>query len=202
MRGKYPNGFPLVEIIMAHCPASIIHFRQPNVPPLVQGQLSYVIFFVTGNPGLVEYYRTFLSHLYALLSASSSPSFRRTKYQVFGRSLSGFELDGDGSRSGCGLPHGLQKQIDVTERELGKLVVTETATSGQPPRVILVGHSVGAYILLEILRRHRERLLENPKDDAADCMRIVGGICLFPTVTHIAKSKSGRKCSVGYTPSF
>jgi pimeloyl-ACP methyl ester carboxylesterase len=75
--------------------------------------------------------------------------------------------------------------------------MTETATSGQPPRVIIVGHSVGAYILLEILRRHRERLLGNPKDDAADGMRIEGGICLFPTVTHIAKSKSGRKFSVG-----
>src|SRR6266702_7532734 len=177
MRGKY-------EIIMTHCPAFIIHFRQPHVSPLVQGQLSYMVFFVTGNPGLIEYYRTFLSHLFALLSTSSSPSFRRTEYQVFGRSLSGFELDGDGLRSGCELPHGLQKQIDVTERELGKLVMTETATSGQPPRIILVGHSVGAYILLEILRRHREMLLANPKDDAVDCMRIVGGICLFPTVTH------------------
>jgi pimeloyl-ACP methyl ester carboxylesterase len=95
-----------------------------------------------------------------------------------------------------------KKQIDVTERELRKLVITETATSGQPPRVIIVGHSVGAYILLEILRRHRERLLGNPKDDAADGMRIEGGIYLFPTVTHIAKSKSGRKFSVGYTLHF
>ncbi|KZF19146.1 hypothetical protein L228DRAFT_251239 [Xylona heveae TC161] len=57
--------------------------------------------------------------------------------------------------------------------------------SKSPLKVILVGHSVGSYILLEILRRHKAA---QPAG-----IDIVGGILLFPTVTHIAKSPSGVK---------
>lgn len=54
-------------------------------------------------------------------------------------------------------------------------------------RVILMGHSVGSYMLLEIIRRVRAKGEE---------IRIVGGICLFPTVLDIAKSESGKIASV------
>src|SRR5205807_2345433 len=58
-------------------------------------------------------------------------------------------------------------------------------------RVILIGHSVGAYILLEVIRRLRENV-----EREEEGVQVIGGICLFPTVTHIAKSPSGRKSSV------
>ncbi|KAL4900186.1 hypothetical protein BDW74DRAFT_102804 [Aspergillus multicolor] len=62
------------------------------------------------------------------------------------------------------------------------------------PKVILVGHSVGTYMAMEILRRHRERRASGSSgnDEEAD-FDIVGGIMLFPTVLDIAKSPSGQK---------
>lgn len=58
------------------------------------------------------------------------------------------------------------------------------------PKVILMGHSVGAYILLEIIRR-----VKMP-GNANHGLDIVGGVLLFPTVTHIIKSPSGRRFGV------
>lgn len=61
------------------------------------------------------------------------------------------------------------------------------------PRVILVGHSVGAYIGLEILRRWREK---GKKGEREVRMRIMGYVGLWPTVTWIGRSPSGRKLGV------
>lgn len=71
-------------------------------------------------------------------------------------------------------------------------------------KVILIGHSVGAYIAMEILRRHRECIKQ--KGASADTggpgigasVNIVGGILLFPTVVDIAQSSSGRKLTVRF----
>ncbi|KAL8951767.1 MAG: hypothetical protein Q9222_002288 [Ikaeria aurantiellina] len=53
-----------------------------------------------------------------------------------------------------------------------------------------MGHSVGAYILLEIIRNHRKRIEDGAKD-----FDLIGGILLFPTITHIARSPSGTVAS-------
>jgi alpha-beta hydrolase superfamily lysophospholipase len=59
-------------------------------------------------------------------------------------------------------------------------------------RVILVGHSVGAYISLEIIRRLRAQGMAG--DDFEK--RVVGAVGLFPTVVDIARSESGMKAAV------
>lgn len=67
------------------------------------------------------------------------------------------------------------------------------------PKVILIGHSVGSYIAMEVLRRHREKekLKEQSKTESGSVsFDIIGGIMLFPTVVDIAKSASGRKLTV------
>ncbi|EEH37271.2 hypothetical protein PAAG_07827 [Paracoccidioides lutzii Pb01] len=63
---------------------------------------------------------------------------------------------------------------------------------GRAVKVILIGHSVGAYISMEILRRHTETKKTTPigNDGAMD---IIGVILLFPTIVDIAKSSAGRK---------
>lgn len=74
---------------------------------------------------------------------------------------------------------------------------------GRGVKLILIGHSVGAYIAMEVLRRHRENI-EQKKTSAAgeggsgSTMDIIGGILLFPTVIDIAKSSSGRKFTVRF----
>ena len=157
-------------------------------PPHDRDDARYLIFFITGNPGLIGYYEDFLSSLSALLT-SGPASFR-----IVGHSLAGFELAGSPlASSQHGLRHGppytLDEQITYIEACLDEAIETsaETQYGGdhqrRPCKVIFVGHSVGSYMLLEILRR-RQRA-------AQEAAPIIGGILLFPTVTHIAKSPSG-----------
>ncbi|KAF2680598.1 hypothetical protein K458DRAFT_311304 [Lentithecium fluviatile CBS 122367] len=165
---------------------STIHLSPPNPTTTTNPtQPAYILYFITGNPGLIEYYRIFLTHLYGLLF-QESPS---ANSHIFGRSLSGFETTppSPSPKPEPTPPFGLRDQIMHSEAVLEALVTQVQKDSGaRDIRVILIGHSVGAYILLEVLRRQREK---------SNGVRIIGGICLFPTITHIAKSPSGRKSS-------
>ena len=152
-------------------------------------QSSCLVYFITGNPGLIGYYEPFLSTLASLLSDSA------VGYEISGTSLAGFEAlssDQDSTSSELGPPpYSLRQQIEITERRIAALARrhAQSVSGGGLPPVILIGHSVGAYILLQVLRRHCQR---EPRH-----LRIIGGILLFPTVTHIAKSPSGVRLTVG-----
>lgn len=153
----------------------------------------YLVFFITGNPGLVEYYRTFLTHLYALLSSSASLQDAGAEVHIYGRSLGGYEVNGDygdvvHNEAPRGLePLGLKAQTDFVREHLAKVVkdLGRDQDESSDWRVILVGHSVGTYIMLEIIERLKRA---GPN--------IVGGVCLMPTVVDIAKSSSGTKVNV------
>src|SRR4051794_16170739 len=98
-----------------------------------------------------------------------------TYYSVHGHSLSGFHKNcsSSGSRDeGCGggrggLPVGLEAQISHIEGVLCKTVgdvggrrddVSGGDARSVAVKVILVGHSMGGYILLELIRRrHKAR---------------------------------------------
>ncbi|KAL3469262.1 hypothetical protein BJX99DRAFT_268439 [Aspergillus californicus] len=161
-------------------------------------------------------------------SASDRKSGVKSRYHIFGHSLAGFELDGLNatSKSGFsgggkqvhqeGYPYSLEDQICYVQRKLqahmsslraeyptpGELDRSDsTSKSRLParPKVILIGHSVGAYIAMEVLRRHRENQQQYTKAGskaAADGFEITGGIMLFPTVMDIAKSPSGQKLTL------
>ncbi|EKG16170.1 hypothetical protein MPH_06607 [Macrophomina phaseolina MS6] len=233
----------------------------------------WLIYFVTGNPGLIAYYDLFLSHLHFLLGAHPTLA-PGNAFEVFGRSLSGFEGRGAGVEGGvwpAGVrarkrqdggatgeaemgtgkpPFGLVEQIDGVEWALWDHVKgmgevderggartggggSDGGDDGDEPRIIVIGHSVGAYMALEVVKRWRESLKRKKRaaavavqqqqkpvaanvgekraesgdvaappsaspadavfDDDRDGGRIVGAVCLFPTVTHIAKSSSGLK---------
>lgn len=192
-----------------------IHLKDTNTPPNAR---TYIIFFITGNPGLISYYTTFLHHLYSLLSTSNRS--KNFTFQVYGASLSGFDVHGKerGSVPGKSPPYGLLHQIEGVSNALQALVAKERKGSGQDeaPRVVLIGHSVsltasystgnpritglkltgvaaqvGAFILLELIRRER-----GPQLQREPGLNIVGGVCLTPTVVDIARSSSGRVASV------
>ena len=165
-----------------------IHLHPPNSSSTRVASRTYLIYFVTGNPGLIEYYRLFLSHLYALLSITKSPSV--IEFQVYGRSLSGFEVGAASPSTGLKgpPPYTLEQQIVESERCLLELVKGLKQQGKQDVQVILMGHSVGSYILLEIVRR--------VKAHEGSRANIAGGICLFPTVVDIARSESGLVATV------
>ncbi|ORY17625.1 hypothetical protein BCR34DRAFT_446546, partial [Clohesyomyces aquaticus] len=178
--------------------SSIIHLHDPNSPTKPETH-TYLIYFITGNPGLIEYYRTFLTHLYGLLYPCHN-------IQVFGRNLSGFETNSSpsikpsenftshtlhlGEKEGAP-PYGLEEQIRHCQLALEDLVAG-LRTPAEDVRVILIGHSVGSYILLELIRRLRLQTATS-QDNPSTEIRVAGGICLFPTVAHIAQSSSGKK---------
>jgi pimeloyl-ACP methyl ester carboxylesterase len=142
------------------------------------------------------------------------PPFRYDHPQVYihGKSLAGFEIQTSVKTSEGGKLYGLREQIEFVEKELENCVnrwqdlvsessVDEPETENKRAvctNVILIGHSVGSYIAMEILRRHRERR-KKPSGDVnqpGHRIDIVGGVLLFPTVVDIAKSPSGKILTV------
>ncbi|KAE8148583.1 hypothetical protein BDV25DRAFT_141637 [Aspergillus avenaceus] len=159
------------------------------------------IYMISGNPGLIGYYHTFLSLLSQKLNPAPQKQAQQPAFQVYGHSLGGFELTKPPAKQ-----YDLEEQIHYVQNNLEEFLTNQLAstraqsadTSSAPvpteptrPKVILIGHSVGSYIAMEILRRHRERN-SNASLPSAD-FDIIGGIMLFPTVVDIAKSPSGQK---------
>lgn len=154
-------------------------------PPSDQDIDQYLIFLITGNPGFINYYKDFFNTLHTLLQMSTASSNKT--YHLVGRSLAGFE-DDDNPVSDP--PYSLEQEIVIIRNFLSKQRIPGGFQKDQHYKgVILIGHSVGSYILLELLRQ--SKLV----DDYCSNVNIVAGICLFPTVTHIAKSPSGLKIS-------
>lgn len=134
------------------------------------------------------------------MSGAAGSKFPTSEFRVYGASLGGFEVDDGTPTKGEGeevrkTPYGLREQIEFVERSLWDAVKGSSRSQGNTkPKLILMGHSVGAYIAMELLRRHRER----EANVGLDQMDIIGGVLLFPTVVDIAKSPSGMKAAVRY----
>jgi pimeloyl-ACP methyl ester carboxylesterase len=144
---------------------------------------NHLIFFVPGNPGLISYYDAFLRTLHQLLSEKKSEA---DVFHIHGQSLNGFEENSTPSQA-TGLPYSLEEQIESRLQCLkDRSIVSGGPRQGQAyDSIILVGHSVGSYIVLEMLQRLRQ----------TPSLNVKAGILLFPTVTHIAQSPSGVKLS-------
>lgn len=154
-----------------------------------------LIYFITGNPGLISYYGAFLRTLHQLLSKGQHTSSNSSDLiHIYGRNLAGFEdneghIDPFASQGYLSTPYSLEDQIQVTLSSLQERKIQAGPRAGQAyDRVIIVGHSVGSYILLELLQRLRT--------SSQSVLNIKAGILLFPTITHIAKSPSGSKISL------
>ncbi|KAK5681310.1 hypothetical protein LTS10_007072 [Elasticomyces elasticus] len=140
-----------------------------------------LVYFITGNPGLIDYYEITLKRLFDTLRAKHGD----TDLYVYGSSLPGFVIDQLISSSP---PYDLAQQI---EHHTSQLLMMASKLSqernGAIVPIVLVGHSIGAYMCLEIISRWQAKSAESCAP-----MEIVGGICLFPTVVDIAKSPTGR----------
>ncbi|KAK4209169.1 lipid droplet-associated hydrolase [Rhypophila decipiens] len=164
------------------------------------------------------------------LYAQNLLGFDDSDHQVpFGTRIPGSENgDGNGQKQES-LPFSLEDQICGVWDSLGEIVKSgledagtaggvEPETNGdedngerqtKPKRyyydqVILMGHSVGAYIGMEIFHRHHHQLLalshqqtdpdpdpENHQKEVKFPFNLLAGIMLFPTIWDIAKSPNG-----------
>jgi alpha-beta hydrolase superfamily lysophospholipase len=82
-------------------------------------------------------------------------------------------------------PYTLEEQISLILSAVERQYVPFKPPNRTPyTTVTLVGHSVGSYILLEVVQRLRR---------SSSPIIITAGILLFPTITHIAQSPNGTK---------
>lgn len=199
-----------------------------------------VLFFIPGNPGLIEYYFPFLKLLVRDSKnwVENSQGEREDRHIVIaGASLGGFESSVSESTAPASptstsvtddftetTPDGgkiedllslyplsfprkhtgtntLRDQIDVTYARITTLIErllqknqNTRSTPFETVQVILAGHSVGAYIALEVVRRHHEVVhSENsPSRSSSAAWSVPATLLLTPTIMNIAHSPSGR----------
>ena len=171
------------------------------------------VFFISGNPGLISYYHPFLSLLARHLAENGEIAGQETpSFRIYGCSLGGFEVSEpsvagstfksdtkDNTGDGNSL-YDLEEQICFVQGKLNEVMRSVSSSTEKKQKVILIGHSVGTYMAMEILQRHREATAESSQSDVKvrglPDFDITGGVMLFPTVMDIAASPSGQKLTV------
>ncbi|CAM1502702.1 Fc.00g074780.m01.CDS01 [Cosmosporella sp. VM-42] len=143
-----------------------------------------LIYFICGNPGLIHYYTDFFHCLRGLLQDSEGG----TAYDIYGRNLLGFSDDDHEPFGKNNEPWDLEGQIEGIYADVAARRVQVDDEKEKPyDFVILMGHSVGAYISVEICHRHMKSPERQPH------LNLQYGFLLFPTLTHIAQSPSGTR---------
>ncbi|XP_057715329.1 lipid droplet-associated hydrolase isoform X2 [Corythoichthys intestinalis] len=129
-----------------------------------------LVLIIPGNPGVVGFYRTFIQSLYTIFGC---------QYPVWAVSHAGhcmppasMDMVEDDSSTAELDTFGLNGQIEHKLAFLRKHVPKKTS-------LILVGHSIGCYIILEIMRR-------DPN------LKILKGVMLFPTIERMALTPQGK----------
>jgi hypothetical protein len=165
-----------------------------------------LVYFVTGNPGLISYYSDFVKTVQSNLSKLSVPQksnlYQDSNIIFHGASLDGFEVTRPSDpdlKFPLSLPQQISRVKKNVERKVAELFSAQgkSAEDNEPMPVVLMGHSVGAYILLEVIAQWQADQQDGKSKDSI--WRPVAGINLFPTVTEIAKSEKGRQLSVCVT---
>ncbi|KAM3418186.1 hypothetical protein BST61_g6389 [Cercospora zeina] len=151
-----------------------------------------LIYFIPGNPGLVEYYRRYLSQLQKLLQE------RPEEIIIHGSSHDGFEFHPPTKRINAGPPpFTLQQEIHCVRDKLSLKARVLSNNGTHPLDVILIGHSVGAYILLETISwwQNQHQHPTPSRSQSQSFHTILSGISLFPTIVDIAQSSKGQTLS-------
>lgn len=146
-----------------------------------------LIYLICGNPGLIAFYADFLEYLRVLLD--QKPLLQNAAYDIFGRNLLGFSDEEHAPFDRQNPPYDLEREVQGIYND----IVARAATPvGQEPydSVILMGHSVGAYIAVEVFHRHMKSRQDSP------LLNLSQGFLLFPTLSHLAQSRSGQKLSL------
>ncbi|KAK4100203.1 hypothetical protein N658DRAFT_428335 [Parathielavia hyrcaniae] len=169
-----------------------------------------LIYLIPGNPGLIGYYEPFMKTLRQLLDETEEKELCRHTFHIYGRNLLGFS-DGDhqpafGTTTSSPAiktePFTLEDQIRSCYDQV-QHISTSTLSPGRSfSSVILIGHSVGSYIALELFHRAAAATTTTQPHDTHDTSPIIPekqpvplhfAILLFPTISHIARSRSGQR---------
>ncbi|KKY39579.1 hypothetical protein UCDDA912_g00468 [Diaporthe ampelina] len=170
--------------------ATELSFPSPHVGQDGANTRESLVYFLTGNPGLIAYYEPFLRHLRGHLDAIEARRKHKVAFHIYGRNLVGFD-DADHDRpfnTGDNPPHNVEHQLQSCAKHLAaaNAIPAGRPRAGEPfDDVVLVGHSLGTYLALELFHRH----MHDPS--AIPGLRLRSGVLLFATVAHLAKSPRG-----------
>ncbi|KAM9466538.1 lipid droplet-associated hydrolase [Clarias gariepinus] len=125
---------------------------------------------IPGNPGVVGFYKSFMWTLYQAF---------KQRYPVWAVSHAGhcappdtMDMVQDASKAESEDVFGLNGQI---EHKLGFLLEHVPRDT----HLVLIGHSIGCYIILEMMKRDPE-------------LKVVKSVLLFPTIERMASSPQGK----------
>lgn len=145
-----------------------------------------LLFMISGNPGLIDYYEPFLATLRDRLG--SSPAAQAARFHIYGQDLQGFDDNDHVPFNAQNPPRNVEDQINYLLKTLYHIKVADGPNKGKPyDEVVVMAHSVGSYLTLSMFHR----LLRDP--DLAPHVNLKTGILLFPTIEHIKQSNSGVK---------
>ncbi|KAF8431503.1 hypothetical protein BGX38DRAFT_1228709 [Terfezia claveryi] len=217
----FPPKFPPTNLIWypSTCPGSVF---SPTITPSLgqqKQQDEYLLLFTPGNPGMIGYYRSFLSRLSVLLREG-----KETKaVSILGISHAGFyfqDCDEVGKlaerepRKGFleekakvwgytdwkshPQPWTLQQQSKMKAELLNWIGEWYRRQPGERKlNVLLAAHSMGAWVSMEMVKslRSNDRLVDRTGQEEwgiRSTLDVLGGTLMFPSIMDIAKSKNGR----------
>lgn len=178
-----------VHDVYLHLPKWLTDSTKDNVPTKLT-----VVFFLTGNPALIGYYDEFLQ----LLAQGSGRDA-----VIAGASLAGFEAKTQSPSSDLAKEllhppnfeqkpiYDLHDQIRLCDQRLNHLISrigNDYAMENMPVVVVLVGHSLGTYIALELVNRH----IRASNEGKVAHYTIRATVLLTATIYDLSKSSSGR----------
>lgn len=142
------------------------------------------VLFIPGNPGLVNYYIPYLTGIYNAQGLRGKVEILAVGHRGHSRVPMG---GGGGSQGGISLEDQTRQKVDVVRAIRSVYPKAKAGGSGrdgatdengeQDVKLVLIGHSVGAYISLKVMEQLGDQ--------------IDGAQLLFPTVMDIARTPKG-----------
>ncbi|XP_071999747.1 lipid droplet-associated hydrolase isoform X3 [Engystomops pustulosus] len=135
---------------------------------------------IPGNPGVVGFYKTFMQSLYCGFNS---------QYPVWAISHAGHCSPPTGMGMTDELDHQTEDVFGLNGQIEHKLFFLKQNVPSDV-KLVLIGHSIGCYIILEMMRRSPE-------------LKVLKSILLFPTIERMAQSPQGKimtpwLCSLRY----
>uniref|UniRef100_UPI00358F27B9 lipid droplet-associated hydrolase isoform X1 n=1 Tax=Myxine glutinosa TaxID=7769 RepID=UPI00358F27B9 len=171
-RSLQPGPVPICEFIFCNGAATeLIKFGCIELRHAVPSALSTLFLIIPGNPGVVQYYRPFLTALYQAFKG---------RYPVWAIGHAGH----------CDPPRGMpmsdgpKKDHDIfgLEGQIDHKIAFLHEQVDPSVRVVLIGHSIGCYVILEMMKRE-------PR------LKVAKAVLLFPTIERMSTSPQGRYLS-------
>lgn len=159
-----PLEFNLVDSLGLPCRAKLWPSKRPceTFILFLPGQFPTTL-LTTGNPGVISYYDEFLTALHHDSTSTTVLGISHVGHEDFYVSE----------------PLSLQEQVDHKLRIVDSILSSFSSFTKDKPRFILMGHSVGAYMALQVLKQ-RPQNIDNL-------------FLLFPTISDIYKGSMSAK---------